>query len=174
MEIKTVKINSSKPYHMNCKIHTKQNIEAIKKSLIKFNQYAPLIVSCKTKQIIVGNGTFQALKELNYQQVDILQLDLTEEQEKILNISDNKTSELSFWNKNLLDSLKTFDDDFLKILDFDDVFLKRFKKIAKTENKEFDFQKNDVILNENQDKKISITKHQFVKCPCCGKEFLKQ
>ena len=65
MNIKEIKLDTIKPYHLNCKNHNKKNIEAIKHSITKFKQYKPLIVSKNTFEIIIGNGTFQALKELN-------------------------------------------------------------------------------------------------------------
>ena len=172
MEIKTVKINQIKPYHLNCKIHNEENINAIKKSLEKFQQYSPLIISSDSNEIIIGNGTYQALKQLNYKEVQVVFLKLTEQQQKILNISDNKTSELSFWNENLIEKLSQFDQDFLNILNFDQKFLKKFEKITVEQNKKFDISENDVILNDDQ--KLLVSKQNFIKCPCCGREFLKQ
>lgn len=172
MEIKNIKIDLIKHYHMNCKKHNKKNIQAIKLSLKKFNQYSPLIVSKNTSEIIIGNGTYQALKQLNYKTVDVIFLDLTEQQEKILNISDNKISQLSSWNNNLLDKISNFDQNLIQALDFSDDFIKKLEKKQKQSNKQLDILENDVILNNN-DKQVLVSKQEYVKCPCCGKEFLK-
>ena len=50
MEIKTVKINQIKPYHLNCKIHNEENINAIKKSLEKFKNMENTIESLKIEK----------------------------------------------------------------------------------------------------------------------------
>lgn len=147
-----------------------KNIQAIKYSIKKFNQYKPLIVSKNTNEIIIGNGTYEALKQLNYQYVEVLYLELTEQQEKILNVSDNKSSDLSKWNEKLLDLIKQFDDEIKQILDFDADFLKKFEKIQNLQKKKLDISEQCVILKEN-DNKISINKPNLIKCPCCGRQF---
>ena len=172
MKIESVNILQLKPYHLNCKIHNRTNIEAIKISLNKFNQYLPLVVSKKNNEIIIGNGTFQALKELNFKFVDVIYLDLTEQQQKILNISDNKISQLSHWNENLLNKIENFSEQLKELLKFDDDFLKKFEKKQKNSIKKLDILENDVILNNDQ-KTVLVSKEKFIKCPCCGKEFLK-
>lgn len=170
MNIKEIKLDTIKPYHLNCKNHNKKNIEAIKHSITKFKQYKPLIVSKNTFEIIIGNGTFQALKELNYEFAYVLILDLTEQQQKILNILDNKTSDLSTWNEKLLEKYENFDDDLKKILCFDDDFLKKFKKIEKINKDTTKILQTETKISEQQDK-ILITKPKFIKCPCCNKTF---
>ena len=170
MQIEKVKLVDLKPYHMNCKKHNEKNISSIKYSINKFNQYKPLIISKRTNQIIVGNGTYQALKQLNYEYADVVYLDLDEQQQKILNISDNKTSDLSQWNDKLLQLINNFSSEIKDILDFDKDFLKKFEKIQKLQEKKVDISEQSVILSENENK-ILVSKPNFIKCPCCGKEF---
>ena len=168
MNIIEIKLDKLKHYSLNCKIHNRRNIEAIKYSISKFTQYKPLIVSKRNFEIIVGNGTYEALKELNYEYANCIILDLTEEQQKILNIADNKTSDLSVWNQNLIDKLKQFDQNLIQILNFDDKFLKKFEKIEKIKKQPIEFSEDDVILQQQQN--ILVNKPKTIKCPCCGKE----
>lgn len=169
MDIQEINLDKLKHYNLNCKIHNKQNIDAIKYSVIKFTQYKPLVVSKRNFEIIVGNGTYEALKELNYKTAKCIILDLTEQQQKILNIADNKTSDLSVWNQNLIDKIKQFDQQLISILDFDDKFLKKFQKIDKIKKEVIDFSEDDIKIQEKQ--KILINQHKKIICPCCGKEF---
>lgn len=169
MNIETIELDKLKQYHLNCKIHNKKNINAIKKSLEKFNQYKPLIVSKNNFEIIIGNGTFQALKELNFKTAEVILLDLTQQQQKILNILDNKSSDLSTWNDNLLDKINLFDEQLLNLLDFDKDFLKKFEKIEKIKKDKTIEKIEQQIINENQ--QLLVNKPNFIICPCCNKKF---
>ena len=168
-ELLKVNINQITPFHDNCKIHNRKNIESIKKSIQLFGQYKPLIVSLRTKQILVGNGTYQALKQLNTHEVYVIFLDLTEEQQKTLNISDNKLSTLSHWNKNLVDKIYNFDEDLLNTLDFDQNFLD--KLITKNTQSTID-KKQGYKISEQLNKIVEV-EPQYIECPCCKRKFRK-
>lgn len=168
MNIEKIKLEQLKHYYLNCRKHNKKNIDAIKFSIAKFSQYKPLIVDKNTLEIIIGNGTYEALRQLNYEYAQCLLLDLTEEQRKILNVVDNKSSDLSTWNENLIDKIKQFDEQLVNILDFDQKFLKKFEKIQKLDKKQIEILEDDVILDTQQ--KILVNKPKTIKCPCCGKQ----
>lgn len=169
MKIQKINLNQLKHYSLNCKKHNQKNIDAIKHSVVEFTQYKPLVISKRNFEIIVGNGTYQALKQLNFEYADCIILDLSEEQQKILNIADNKTSDLSVWNQNLIDKLKNFDSQLMNILNFDDKFLKKFEKIQKIKKQPIEFSEDDVILQSEQ--KILVSQNRKIKCPCCGRQF---
>ena len=65
MNIQKINIDLLKTDLNNVKYHNKKNIESIKKSLVEFNQYKPLVVN-KDYQILVGKGTYLAMKQLGY------------------------------------------------------------------------------------------------------------
>ena len=169
MKIEKISLQKLKHYRLNCKIHNEKNIQAIKFSLEKFSQYKPLVISKNNFQIIIGNGTFEALKRLNYKQADCVILNLTQQEQKILNILDNKTSEISQWNEKLIQKLKTFDNQLIEILDFDQQFLKKFEKIQKLNKETVEKIEDCVILNNEQE--ILVNTAKFVICPCCNKKF---
>ena len=167
-EIIKVNVNNISPYHLNCKKHNRKNIEAIKESIRLFDQYKPLIINSRTNEILIGNGTFQALKELDYLEIYAIFIDVDEKKAKVLNLADNKLSTLSSWNDNLLEKISNFDDDFLKTLNFDDDFLNNLKK---KEKGTIDKKEGSIISDELN--KLITKDVEFIKCPCCGREFQK-
>lgn len=167
-EIIKVNVNNISPYHLNCKKHNRKNIEAIKESIRLFDQYKPLIINSRTNEILIGNGTFQALKELDYLEIYAIFIDVDEKKAKVLNLADNKLSTLSSWNDNLLEKISNFDDDFLKTLNFDDDFL---NNLTKKEKGTID--KKEVPIISDELNKLITKDVEFIKCPCCGREFQK-
>lgn len=121
----TVPVTSLTQHPLNPRIHGKENINYIKKSLKTFSQYAPIIVDKENQTILAGNGTFQAAIELGYTEIDTIQIEgLTEEQKNAIIIADNKLNELSYWLK---DSLKDMSCDFeLLNEDFNNFIQKMF------------------------------------------------
>ena len=88
------------------------NVEAIKQSIQENGLYKPLIVSRATGHILAGNHTYKALKELEYEKVEVVYIDKLDEQSetKIL-LADNATSDLAEYNEQmLLDCLKSLED----------------------------------------------------------------
>ena len=100
----TVPVTSLTQHPNNPRIHGKENIAYIKKSLKTFHQYTPIIVDKENQTILAGNGTFQAAIELGYTEIDTIQIEgLSENQKNAIIIADNKLNESSYWLK---DSLK--------------------------------------------------------------------
>ena len=81
------------------------NVEEIKKSLIQNAQYKPLIVNKKTMHVLVGNHTLKAMKELNYETVNVNLIEVDESEEKKIVLVDNKLSDDSNYNKEKLSAL---------------------------------------------------------------------
>ena len=84
MEIKTVDINSIFIDPSNARKHPQKNMDAIKGSISKFQQVEPLVVQKSKKIIIGGNGRYQAMKELGFKEVQIVEVDLTDTQACLL------------------------------------------------------------------------------------------
>ena len=66
LEIIKIKIDEIKPYKNNAKIHTKEQIKQIKKSIREFGMNDPIAVWGKDNIIVEGHGRLEALKELGY------------------------------------------------------------------------------------------------------------
>lgn len=114
MEIQQVNIINLKPYAKNAKIHTKEQIELIKKSITEFGFNVPIVIDTE-KNIICGHGRYQAAKHLSLEQVPCIQVDhLSEEQIKAFRIMDNKSNECD-WDLDFVAS----ELEFLKAKDYD-------------------------------------------------------
>jgi len=164
MEIKTVPIESIFIDPANARKHPKKNMDAIKGSISKFQQVEPLVVQKGKKIIIGGNGRYQAMKELGFKEVQIVEVDLNDTQAAALAISLNRTSELAEWDLDtlteLLASLQDLDFD-LSSIGFDEEDLDNF------------LGKNFNAGNEDDQGKLDEKGFVFITCPNCNKEFEK-
>lgn len=150
----TVPITSLTQHPLNPRIHGKENINYLKKSLKTFKQYAPIIVDKENQTILAGNGTFQAAIELGFTEIDTIQIEgLTDEQKNAIIIADNKLNESSFWIK---DSLKEFDCPFEFLNpDFTEFLHKLFPERRNSDNQQKEKSKPSCPFC-NSSKKIKI------------------
>ena len=115
MEIVNIKIDKLKAYEKNAKIHTKENIEAIKKSIEKYGFNDPIGVWGKNNLVVEGHGRLLACKELGMEEVPCIRLDhLTEEERREYTLLHNKTTLMTDFDLDLLsEELADLDlDDF--------------------------------------------------------------
>ena len=89
LKIEYVPIDSIKPYKNNAKLHPKEQIEQIKKSIQQFGMDDP--IGIWKDEIVEGHGRIIACKELGYTEVPIIRLDhLTDEERKAYTLAHNK------------------------------------------------------------------------------------
>ena len=82
MKIEKLKVSDLKPYENNAKIHTKEQVEQIKKSIQEFGFNDPIAVD-ENNMIVEGHGRLLAVKALGYTEVDCIRLDgMTDEQKR--------------------------------------------------------------------------------------------
>ncbi len=127
MEIVTVSVTDLREWENNARIHTKRNLESLKRSLKKYGQTKPLLVQKSTMRIIAGNGTYQAILALGWETAACRLLDLNDADSEALMIADNRIGDLSSWDeKNLLDALQNIrDEGNLELVGYDDVELEK-------------------------------------------------
>ena len=90
LQIELVPITAIRPYENNAKIHTPEQIEQIKNSILEFGNNDPIAIDA-SGVIIEGHGRLMALKELGYKEVEVIRLGhLTEEQRKAYTLIHNK------------------------------------------------------------------------------------
>ena len=90
LQIELVPIESIRPYENNAKIHTPEQIEQIKNSILEFGNNDPIAIDA-SGVIIEGHGRLMALKELGYTEVEVIRLGhLSEEQRKAYTLIHNK------------------------------------------------------------------------------------
>lgn len=91
LKIERVPIDSIQVYAKNAKLHPAEQIEQIKKSIQDFGNNDPIAVWGKDSTIVEGHGRYIALKELGYEEVDIIRLDhLSDEQRRAYALVHNK------------------------------------------------------------------------------------
>ena len=89
------------------------DVDAIKKSLEVNGQYRPLVVSRRTRQVLAGNHTLTAARELGWTEIAVVLLDVDDEQARRIVLVDNRTADLAENDSaallGLLDSLDGLD-----------------------------------------------------------------
>lgn len=102
MKIEKMNIENIIPYENNAKIHTKEQIEQIKNSILQFGNNDPIAID-ENNTIIEGHGRYFALKELGYNDVDVIKLThLGEEKKRAYILVHNKLTMNTDFDFNLL------------------------------------------------------------------------
>jgi ParB-like chromosome segregation protein Spo0J len=102
MEIKMIKIEDLKPYPNNPRFND-EAVEYVANSIKEFGFKVPMIID-KNNEIVAGHTRYKASLELGLKEVPcIIADDLSEEQIKAFRLADNKVSEKSQWNFDLLE-----------------------------------------------------------------------
>lgn len=113
MQITKKKIDELKPANYNPRKNLKpgdKEYEKLKKSIKEFGYVEPVIYNKRTGIVVGGHQRLKVLKDLGYEEIDCVIVDLDEAKEKALNIALNKIS--GEWNNNLLaDLLKELDQE---------------------------------------------------------------
>lgn len=112
MNIKTLEINSIFPYEKNPRNNEKA-IDKVAESIKQFGFKVPIVID-KNNIIVAGHTRFYAAMKLQFDRVPcIVADDLTDEQVRAFRLADNKVSEFSEWDFDLLaeelDALEDWD-----------------------------------------------------------------
>lgn len=91
----------------NARQHGPRNLDAIAASLSQFGQVSPLVVQQNTGRIIGGNGTYQAMRQLNWPDALVAYVACDDLQATALGIALNRTAELAEWDLPTLSKLLT-------------------------------------------------------------------
>ena len=141
MKIEKMNIENIIPYENNAKIHTKEQIEQIKNSILQFGNNDPIAID-ENNTIIEGHGRYFALKELGYNDVDVIKLThLDEEKKRAYILVHNKlTMNTGFDFKLLQEELDCLNIDMMPFgfedLQFDDTAIDElFEEKEETQKK---------------------------------------
>lgn len=154
MKIEKISIDKIILYENNAKVHTKEQIEQIKKSIEEFGNNDPIAVD-ENNVIIEGHGRLIALKEIGFKEAEIIRLShLTEQQKRAYILVHNKLTMNTGFDFDILNiELETIENidmgDFGFTLNFDD---EKDQKLANS--KELD-------INEFEDENFEF------ECPRC-------
>lgn len=167
-ELVDVDISKLKLYKSNSKLHSKKQIEHIKKSIQESGYIAPIEID-ENNTIISGEGRFKALKELKYKKIQCLKVTgfKNEDVKKLYIINTNKTNMETGFNYDILydelDDINLTDltlDDFG--IDIDNILKTTYKEnerhrtndtynlsLGESDKKTEDFWQMPIIKNEN-------------------------
>lgn len=132
LKVEDIRISDVKPYPRNAKIHSKEQIDMIARSIEQFGFNNPILLS-DNFEIIAGHGRFEAAKTLGMQEVPCIVLPhLNDEQRRAYILADNKLAELAEWDDAILD-LELLNVESINMEDFGFV---GFDEVAETDDKD--------------------------------------
>jgi len=155
MKIENLKISEIKPYEKNPRKNEKA-VEIVMKSIKEFGFKVPIILD-KNNVIIAGHTRLKAAIRLEMKEVPTIKVeDLTEEQAKAFRIMDNKSSEFSDWDLDLLkeELISLQEADFR--LDLTGFSFKELGNILENEVKEDEFIEVDAYERAKRKTKIQL------------------
>ena len=108
-------IKDLKSDHKNARKRTDRSAELIKESLQRYGAARSIVID-EDNRILAGNGTIEGAKEAGINRIRVIETDgdeviavrrtgLTEEQKIGLALADNRTSDLSEWDQEMLNRL---------------------------------------------------------------------
>ena len=117
LEIIYKKVNELIPYEKNPR-HNDEAVEYVANSIKEFGFKVPIVID-KNNVIVTGHTRYKASLQLGLEEVPVIQAtDLTEEQIKAFRLADNKVSEKSTWDYDLL-NIELEDITNIDMSDFD-------------------------------------------------------
>lgn len=124
MEATKYGVHELQAYYRNAR---RGNVAAIAESLRVNGQYKPIVVNLGTHtgrehEVLVGNHTLQAARELGWEQIDAVVIDVDEEHAARIVLADNRTSDLGVYDDELLAELLQ-DQESLEGTAFDQEYL---------------------------------------------------
>lgn len=144
LKIEYVDLDQLRPYKNNAKIHTRAQIEQIKKSIKELGMNDPIAI-WKNDEIIEGHGRLIACSELGIDKVPVIRLDkLTNEQRKAYMLVHNQLTMNTGFDEELLD---------IELRDITDIQMQDYGFELKNDPVDIDFK----------------PKVKQIICPRCGK-----
>lgn len=166
MKTKKINIEELKPYVNNAKLHPGSQIEQLKRSIQDYGYIAPVIVD-SDYNIIAGHGRYEALKELDYKDVEVVIVDnLTDDQIREYRLLDNKLNSNSDYSK------KALELELLDLPNFDYNFFD-FKITNINEDLDFNFLSEEELEEVDKGVKEDTDNSNKCVCPKCGYCFEK-
>jgi len=124
MKVQTVGINQINPAAYNPRVDLKPGdaeYEKLTSSLKKFGCVENLVWNSRTGNLVSGHQRLKVMKDLGYQEVDVVVVDLSLPEEKMLNLALNKIS--GDWDEDklasLLEDLRVSAEDDIVLTGFD-------------------------------------------------------
>lgn len=100
-EAHMVPIDKVQPYFNNPRKISPEAVEAVRKSISEFGMQQPILVDANYV-IIAGHTRLQALRAIGATEVPVYVADMSEDRAREFRLVDNRTSELTAWDEELL------------------------------------------------------------------------
>jgi ParB-like chromosome segregation protein Spo0J len=154
LKIEYVSIDSIKPYENNAKLHPKEQVEQIKKSIEMFGMNDP--IGIWKDEIVEGHGRLLACKELDINEVPVIRLDhLSDEERKAYILAHNKLTMNSDFDIDILnDELEDITDIDMSDFGFDLDYKEDFFEIERNDLSDKDFEKFEIIIKCENEKDL--------------------
>jgi hypothetical protein len=95
-------INKFKPYPDNPR---KANLDKLEESLKENGQYRPIVVNSKNNQILAGNHTWKAMKNIGETEIYVTYVDANEATAKKIVLVDNRLNDLATYDTGVMSNL---------------------------------------------------------------------
>lgn len=103
-KVQQVPVKAIKPYEKNAKLHSAEQIEKIAASIEEFGFISPCLID-KDRNLLAGHGRIEAAKLLGLESVPCICVDdLTLAQKRAYILADNRLTEMSTWNQDILEA----------------------------------------------------------------------
>jgi hypothetical protein len=107
-EVRVIPIDEVVPYWRNPRSATDSDIAKVMRSIEEYGYQAPIIVDADNV-IVAGHTRYMACRRLGYTEVSVLTTDLDQHACKEYRIIDNRSAELTGWDRDkLLSELREF------------------------------------------------------------------
>ena len=119
-QVQEVNVDQLRPYEKNTKIHSEEQVEKLCRSISEFGFISPILID-SDMNVITGHGRLMAAKKIGMRTVPCLFIEgLSESQRRAYILADNRLSEYSEWDMELVAAemndlqLEAADLDFLE------------------------------------------------------------
>ena len=118
--VKRVPVDSLHADPGNVNRHPERNLDAIRSSIETFGQVEPLVVQAGTGRVIGGNGRLEVFRRAGITEVDVVEIEITDERARALGVALNRTAELAERDEDALAQLlKSLPSDLQAAAGFD-------------------------------------------------------
>jgi len=157
-----VKLSEIMPDPANERTHSRQNLDSIRASLVKYGQREPLVVNQKTGMIEAGHGRYVVMQELGWEYAAIVLVNDDLKAASGYRVAANRSAELAEWDDDrLLATLRDLGDAALPDIGFTSADLKRIEKSL-------------LPPDSSGEKTITPTFGAKIKCPKCKHEWTEK
>lgn len=140
------------------------NIDVIAESLQRNGQYRPIVVNKPTSEVLAGNHTLAAAKQLGWTRIAVTFVDVDDDQAARIVLADNRTADLGTYDDAALYRMLQALDDGLEGTGYDAQYVNDLHLRLEDRASLPDFQPDDAEPSR-LDQTATVT------CPACGEAF---